>query len=104
MKNLALIFVHLACAAALFGTACSTPAKNKLQGNWLAKDGKGKLHITEKAFIMDDTEAEDYFVKGDTLYTSYQGNQPYTSFVVQKLDDHNLKLLGPDSTAMEYSR
>ena len=48
--------------------------------------------------------AEDYFVKGDTIYTSFQGNQPYTKFVVQILDDHDLKLLSPDSTVMEFTR
>ena len=55
---------------------------------------------------MDDGEAiaEDYFMKGDTIYTSFEGNQPYTSFIIQKLDDHHLKLIGPDSVAMEYSR
>ncbi len=55
---------------------------------------------------MDDGEAiaEDYFVKGDTVFTSFQGNQPYTAFVVQKLDEHYLKLMGPDSVAVEYSR
>jgi hypothetical protein len=105
MKNLALIFIHLAAAAVLITGACSVgAAKNKFQGNWHAKNGAGKLNITDKNFIMDDSEAEDYFVKGDTLYTSYQGNQPYTSFVVQKVDEHYLKLMGPDSVAVEYSR
>lgn len=106
MNKYALIFVHLACASVLFTMACSNPAKNKLKGNWRSTDGTVKLNITDKGFIMDDGEAiaEDYFVKGDTIYTSYQGNQPYTSFVVQKLDDHYLKLMGPDSVAVEYSR
>jgi hypothetical protein len=95
MKKLALIFI-----------ACSNPVKNKLQGKWHSKDGNTKLNITDKGFIMDDGEAitEDYFLKGDTIFTSFQGNQPYTGFVVQKLDDHYLKLLGPDSVAMEFSR
>jgi len=48
--------------------------------------------------------AEDYFVKGDTIYSSFQGNQPYSKFVIQKLDDHNLKLLSPDSTIMEFTK
>jgi len=29
--------------------------------------------------------AEDYFVKGDTIYSSFQGNQPYSKFVIQPL-------------------
>jgi hypothetical protein len=106
MNKYALIFVHLACASVLFTMACSNPVKSKLKGNWRSTDGTVKLNITDKGFTMDDGEAiaEDYFVKGDTIYTSYQGNQPYTSFIVQKLDDHNLKLMGPDSVAVEYSR
>jgi hypothetical protein len=103
MKKFALVFVHIACAFVLIAGACSSPGKNKLQGEWLAKDGISKLNITDKHFSMDDEE-EDYFVKGDTIYTSYQGNKPYTNFVVQRLDDHNLKLMGPDSVAVEYSR
>ncbi len=106
MNKYALIFVHLASASVLFTMACSNPVKSKLKGNWRSTDGTVKLDITDKGFTMDDGEAiaEDYFVKGDTIYTSYQGNQPYTSFVVQKLDDHYLKLMGPDSVAVEYSR
>ena len=53
---------------------------------------------------MDDEEAEDYFVKGDTIFTSFEGNLPYTKFVLQKNDDHALKIVGPDSVAMEYSK
>ena len=106
MNKYALIFVHVACAFILLIAACSSPVKNKLQGSWKSKDGATKLHITDKNFTMDDGEAiaEDYFVKNDTIFTSFQGNQPYTRFAVQKLDDHYLKLLGPDSTAMEFSR
>ncbi len=106
MKKLALIFVHLSCACVLFTIACSNPVKSKLQGNWHSKDGTVKLNITDKNFTLDDGEgiAEDYFIKGDTVFTSFEGNQPYTSFVVQKLDDHYLKLMGPDSIAVEYSR
>ena len=106
MKKYALIFVHVACAFVLLIVACSGPVKNKIQGKWRSKDGVTKLNITEKGFALDDGEAiaEDYFMKGDTIFTSFQGNQPYTNFVVQKLDDHYLKLMGPDSVAMEYSR
>jgi hypothetical protein len=106
MKKFALIFIHAACVLVLLIGACSNPVKNKLKGNWRSKDGSTKLYITEKDFTMDDGEAiaEDYFIEGDTIFTSFQGNQPYTSFVVQKLDDHYLKLMGPDSVAVEYSR
>jgi hypothetical protein len=105
MKRFALIFIHFVCALVLLIVACSSPVKSKLKGYWKSKDGVAKLNITEKDFAMnDEAPAEEYFVKGDTIYTSYQGNLPYTSFVIQKLDDHYLKLLGPDSVAMEYSR
>lgn len=75
-------------------------------GNWHSKDGSVKLRITDKEFITNDGEAitEDYFVKGDSLYTSFQGNQPYTVYAIQQPDDHHLKLTGPDSVAVEYSR
>lgn len=86
--------------------ACSNSVKNKLKGSWRSKDGTVKLHITDKSFMTDDDEsiAEDYFLKGDTIFTSFQGNQPYTKFVIQKLDDRDMRLLGPDSVAVDYSR
>ena len=106
MKKIPLIFVHAACALMLLIGACSNPVKSKLKGKWRSKDGTTKLYITEKNFTMDDGEAipEDYFVKDDTIYTSFQGNQPTTNFVVQKISDHYLKLMGPDSVSVEYSR
>ena len=106
MKKFALIFVHIAGAFLLFAGACKQQPKGKFVGKWRSKDGAVKLDITNKNFIMDDglAIAEDYFIKGDTIFTSFQGNQPYTSFVVQKVDDHYLKLMGPDSVAVEYSR
>ena len=106
MKNYALIFIHAASALVLISAACSNPATARLKGNWKSKDGSVKLNITDKAFTLDDGEGipEDYFVKGDTVFTSFEGNQPYTTFVVQKLDDHYLKLMGPDSVAVEYSK
>ncbi|HTK21140.1 MAG TPA: hypothetical protein VL442_16570 [Mucilaginibacter sp.] len=105
------IGLSLVCAMLLL-SACSHPNSNsgsgdsRLQGNWKLKDGDTKLKITRKKFAMDaDLEyAEDYFVKGDTIYSSFQGNQPYSKFVIQKLDDHNLKLLSPDSTVMEFTK
>jgi len=56
--------------------------------------------------MMDDGDAiaENYFIKNDTIFTPFKGNLPYTPFVVQKLEDHYLKLVGPDSVAVEYSR
>ena len=106
MKKYALILVHVACASVLFTVACSNPVQNKLKGNWHGKDGVTKLNITDKNFTLDDGEgiAEDYFVKDDTIFTSFQGNQPYTKFAVQSVDDHSLKLMGPDSVAMEYNK
>ncbi|HEY5327648.1 MAG TPA: hypothetical protein VIJ27_11660 [Mucilaginibacter sp.] len=106
MIKLALIIIRVVCVLVLLIAACSNPVKDKLKGKWRSKDGSTKLYITEKDFTMDDGEgiAEDYFIMDDTIFTSFQGNQPYTSFVVQKLDGHYLKLMGPDSVAVEYSR
>lgn len=84
---------------------CTNSVKKKLIGNWHAKNGGGVLKITAKSFTMDDDSlAEDYFVRGDTIYTSFEGNLPYTTFAIKKLDEHQLELMGPDSTAMEYSK
>jgi len=96
----------IAFVSVLLAVACSKPHKGKLQGDWKLKSGETKLKITDKKFAMDsDLEyAEDYFVKGDTIFTSFEGNQPYTKFIVQQLDDHALKLLSPDSTVMEFTR
>ena len=106
MKNYALILVHVATASVLLGVACSSTPQNKLQGKWTSKDGKTKLHITAKHLTMDEKEMipEDYFMRGDTIYTSYAGNRPYTKFVVQKLESNNLTLEEPDSTSLEFSR
>ncbi len=106
MKKYALLLVHLACASVLFTMACTNPVQNKLKGKWLSKDKTVKLNITDKDFIMDDGQAiaENYFVKGDTIFTSFQGNLPYTGFVVKKLEEHYMKLMGPDSVAIEYNR
>lgn len=99
-------FVLMLCSV----IACSSPGTgsgdSRLQGDWKLKDGETKLKITKKKFAMDSDlqYAEDYFVKGDTIFSSFQGNQPYSKFVIQKLDDHNLKLLSPDSTVMEFTK
>ncbi|TSD62151.1 hypothetical protein FFF34_019520 [Inquilinus sp. KBS0705] len=108
MKNYALIFIHVFVAFALVFVACgnSSTAPAKLQGNWKGKTGNTSLKITGKKFIMDNDEqnAEDYFVKADSIFTSFEGNQPYTRFVIQKLDDHNLNLMFPDSVMVEFTR
>lgn len=106
MKNYALVLVHVATAAVLLVVACSEPVKNKIQGKWISKDGNTKLQITDKNLTMDHDALipEKYFMKGDTIYTSYEGKRPYTKFVVQKLEDNNLTLVDDDSTMMEFSR
>ena len=105
MKNVALITIHIWAAASLcWIAACSSNTANKkLEGEWLATDGS-KLHITTKKFAMGEDEEEDYFVKGDTIYTSFEGNLPYTKFALKGVDDHTLKIVGPDSVAMEYNK
>jgi hypothetical protein len=106
MKKYVLIFIHVAFALILLTVACSSPVQKKLKGNWHSKDGITKLKITDKTFITNDDEAipENYFLKGDTIYTSFEGNEPLTQFVVQRLDDHNLQLMGTDSVSVDYSR
>lgn len=106
MKNFTLIVLHLVFALVLLVVACSDSPKSKLKGEWKAKVGSTKLKITEKQFIADNDSPlpEDYFVKGDTIFTSFQGSLPYSKFVIQKLDDHRLKLLYPDSTAVEFTK
>ena len=106
MSKIALVVIHAGCAFMLITAACTNPVKDKLQGKWRSKDGSVKLNITGTTFTMDDGEAiaEEYYIKGDTVFTSYEGNEPYTGFVVKKLGDHNLTLMGPDSIAVEYSK
>ena len=107
MKNYALILIHVACAAMLLTAACSSnPKGSKLKGEWRSKDGATLLKITNKEFTLDSDspEAEDYFMKHDTIYTSFQGNLPYTKFVVKYLDEHQLKLEYPDSALVVFTR
>ncbi|PAW93202.1 hypothetical protein CKK33_06710 [Mucilaginibacter sp. MD40] len=108
MKKFALIFVHLAGAYILGMSACHTNTANKkVQGNWKSKDGSILLKITDKQFVMenDSPVPEDYFVKGDTIFTSFEGNQPYTKFVIKKLADREMSLIMPDdSVAIEFSK
>jgi hypothetical protein len=96
----------LVCTLLWLPSACSNSPKSNLRGDWKLKSGETKLKITDKKFAMDSDlqYAEDYFVKGDTIFTSFEGNQPYSKFIVQKLDEHQLKLLSPDSTVMEFTR
>lgn len=106
MKNIVLILIHVACASILVTAACSNPVKSKLPGKWLSKNGDTRLKITDKQFTMDSDSPvpEDYFMKDDSIFTSFEGNQPYTKFVIKQLDDHNLKLAYPDSTVVEFVR
>ena len=106
MKTFFLAFIHIACACVLLSAACANSEKSNLKGKWRTKDGSTHLEITGKQFILteDSPIAEDYFVKGDSIFTSFEGNQPYTRFVIQNLDEHNLKLLYPDSVSVEFVR
>lgn len=106
MSKYFLILIHVACALVLVLESCSKPADKKLKGEWKAKNESTTLNITDKKFALDSdlSMAEDYFVKGDTIFTSFEGNQPYSKFIVQQLDEHNLKLLSPDSIVMEFTR
>jgi hypothetical protein len=106
MKSYVLVTIHTVCAAILATAACSGPVKGKIKGEWRSKNGETLLKITAKQFTMDSDSpvAEDYFIKGDTIFTSFEGNQPYTKFVIKALDDHKLKLMYPDSALVEFSR
>ncbi|EHQ29984.1 hypothetical protein Mucpa_5921 [Mucilaginibacter paludis DSM 18603] len=85
--------------------SCSGKA-SKIKGEWRSKNGETILKITNKQFTMDSDSPipEDYFIKGDTIFTSFEGNQPYTKFVVKELDEHSLKLEYPDSALVEFTR
>jgi hypothetical protein len=106
MKTYALISIHAVCALILTTVACSGSKAGKIKGEWRSKDDQTLLKITAKQFTMDNDSpvAEDYFIKGDTIYTSFEGNLPYTKFVVKAVDDHNLKLLYPDSVMVEFTK
>jgi hypothetical protein len=106
MKNFALILVHVASASVLLSAACSDSGTSKLKGKWHTADGHVRIEITGNQFITTEDKplAEDYFVKGDTIFTSFEGIQPYTRFVIQKLDSRKLKLLYPDSVSVDFVR
>jgi hypothetical protein len=108
MKKYALILIALSGVVMLI-SACESEKREsnpKLIGSWKSKNSETSLKITDKKFIMDDDEqsAEDYFTKGDTIFTSFEGNQPYTKFVVKKLDEQSLSLVYPDSILVEFQK
>lgn len=106
MKAYILVTIHAVCAVILTTAACKRPVSAKLKGDWHTKNGEITLKITGKQFTLDSDLpiAEDYFVKDDTIYTSFEGNQPYTRFVIKELDEHKLKLQYPDSAVVEFAR
>jgi hypothetical protein len=106
MRSHPLIFLYAACAFVLFASACKHSSNKKLIGEWHSTKDGSKLKITDKAFTIesDSPDPEDYFVKGDTIYTSFEGNLPYTKYAILKLDEHQLKLFTPDSTTIAYTK
>ena len=108
MKKYALLFVALSGMVMLI-SACGNEKREsnpKILGSWKSKNNETSLKITDKKFIIDGDEqsAEDYFTKGDTIFTSFEGNQPYTKFVIKKVDAQALSLVYPDSVLVEFSR
>lgn len=106
MRRYPFILVHVACAFILFTSACKNTSNKKLVGEWRSKIDGSKLKITDKEFTIesDSPDPEDYFVKGDTIYTSFEGNLPYTKYAILKVDAHQLQLFTPDSTTIAYTR
>lgn len=105
MKNLALFTIHLTCAGILAGAACSTNnKKTRLQSNGQPATPATRLKITERQFAMGKGPVKDYYLKGDTIYTSADNNLSNTRFVIQQLDDRRLQLLAPDSVAIAFVR
>lgn len=100
---IAVVFLSLI----IFSSCTHSTLKNKIVGNWRSADGKTKLKITQKDFTLDEGEepiAENYFVKGDSVFTSYEGSEPYTKFVIKNLSDKTLTLVYPDSTSVSFVR
>ena len=107
MKYNALIYLLAFFVLSLsFLTCTNNSAYKKLEGKWSSKDGITKLHITNKQFTINDGQpvTEDYFVKNDTIFTSYQGGTPYSKFLIKNLDEHKLTLFYPDSDIVEFTR
>lgn len=105
MKKLLLISVHLLTAGILLSVACSDHPVNQLKGHWISADGKINLEVTDNTFAVGENQvAEDYFVKDDTIYTSFEGNQPYTKYTISTLNSNHLTLINPDSEAIDFNR
>lgn len=110
MKIPTIVYIIVAGLLMLLSVACSGnkagKTDSKLIGVWKSKADGSLLKITDKHFTMesDAPDAEDYFVKGDTIFTSFEGNLPYTKYTIIKLDDHALQLFTPDSTKVEFVR
>lgn len=106
MKKTHLILAATAVGIVVIAACKSSAANKKLLGKWHSADHKTKLEVTAKDFILDEGEpiAEGYFAKGDTLFTSYEGSQPYTKFLVKNLTDKSMTLVYPDSTSVSFLR
>lgn len=105
-KNyLSIIFL---LAIGTLALSCKSSSENKkIEGKWHSEDQKTTLTITSKDFTIDEGEgplAESYFLKGDTIFTSYEGTAPYTAFAIKKLSDKNMVLVYPDSTSVQFLR
>jgi len=107
MKKNYLLFVIIVTGALVFSGCRQSAGKSKLLGKWYSPDKKTSLKITVKDFTLDEGDgpvAESYFVKGDTVFTSYEGSQPFTKFVIKDLSDKSLTLVYPDSTSVKFIR
>ncbi|MGI4749638.1 MAG: hypothetical protein ACRYFB_03295 [Janthinobacterium lividum] len=106
MKKTYLVLTVAAVGIVIIAACKSSTANKKLMGKWHSEDQKTKLEVTAKNFILDEGEpiAESYFTKGDTLFTSYEGSQPYTKFIVKDLMDKSMTLVYPDSTSVSFLR
>jgi hypothetical protein len=111
MKIPPIVYIIISALLMLLSVACSqkkdsgnSKTNPKLIGTWTAKSDGSKLIVTDKTFAMDSPDPEDYFIKGDTIFTSFEGNLPYTKYGIQKLDDHTLQLFTPDSTSVVFTK
>ncbi len=106
-KNSYLLFAVIVSGAIVFYGCNPSAEKNKLVGKWHSQDKKISLKITAKEFMLDEGQepiAENYFVKGDTIFTSYEGAEPFTKFAIKDLTANSLTLIYPDSTAVKFVR
>ena len=112
MKTKKLLFKNSMLLLLLFflvvlGCRQQSSAKNNIRGKWHSEDGKTRLTITQKEFTLDEGDepiAENYFVNGDSIFTSYQDSRPFTKFTIKNLSDKNLTLVYPDSTLVKFMR